>query len=1039
MKLYLIERPRTFIVTTATHALIIRHPSPSYKHYTLKGLVSGHGKSKDSNNKDNNVLVEFVRKEYLDLSSYRDITPKNNNKLLGLLGLLNVKGKIFIGFITRDELIASATINDKIYRITNTEFYCLNNDEYDYLLEKEFEKLSHQERERLRYPAASVQRLLSSGGFYYSKTFDMSSNIQERGGNSGSTTSNSTTTNSANTTSTANNYNHSNEAEFKLIADSDYFKRFMWNGFMSEQLIESRNRMSTSEQKIIDKSGLLVIVIRGYAKTVNTMIGNDEALLTLISKQSCAKEGPLFGDWGSDGNGFVSNYLESEIIIYTKKFCLSYVILRGNVPMYWELDNTFTSKNILAANGRHLTFPRSFEASQESFTRHIERLATQYGDIHILNALSDKSYKGVLNSAFEEQIKYYMKHKESEDSGFKLLYNLVAITASRVKKIGYSGQNPYDIVSLFSNSIVNFGALFFDNSSTSFIGKQLGVFRINSFDSLSKANFLSKVISQEVIQLAFRDIGVDLDRDIFIKHAKLWEENDICISKLTLNYVSTSDKLHKSNKTIKSALVKSNLTKKYFGGVVESKPNEIAMLKLLGRMQDQSPVTIFNPLHNYVNKELNKHAKEFTSKTDLTVFASTFNVNGSVYEGDITKWIYPPEGGSTGGGEYDLIFIGLQEIVELNAGQMVNTDFRNKTQWEKKILHELLKHDKYMVMWSGQLGGVALFFFVKESQVKYISNVECSFKKTGLGGVSANKGAIAVSFKFSDTAMCFVSSHFAAGLTNIEERHHNYKSLIKGIQFSKNRRIQNHDAIIWLGDFNYRIDLTNEQVKPLILQKMYGKIFEFDQLNQQMANGESFPFFSEQEINFPPTYKFDKGTKIYDTSEKQRIPAWTDRILFLSMQNLIQPLKYNSCQDLIFSDHRPVYGIFKITVKIINQTIKKNLSNEIYENYKDSTNGIYDILIKAYTDKDLNDENSGLPPPSSDKQKWWLEGGKPAKVSIPVLNNNDDDPTTSSSSCSGGGTNGNYLVMNPWRPINPFEKTNEPEFVSRKELEAIDK
>lgn len=57
--------------------------------------------------------------------------------------------------------------------------------------------------------------------------------------------------------------------------------------------------------------------------------------------------------------------------------------------------------------------------------------------------------------------------------------------------------------------------------------------------------------------------------------------------------------------------------------------------------------------------------------------------------------------------------------------------------------------------------------------------------KTGLGGVSANKGAIAVSFKFSDTAMCFVSSHFAAGLTNIEERHHNYKSLIKGIQFSK--------------------------------------------------------------------------------------------------------------------------------------------------------------------------------------------------------------------------------------------------------------
>ena len=188
----------------------------------------------------------------------------------------------------------------------------------------------------------------------------------------------------------------------------------------------------------------------------------------------------------------------------------------------------------------------------------------------------------------------------------------------------------------------------------------MGVFRINSFDSLNKANFLSKIISQEVIDLAFRDIGLELDRELYVKHAQLWEENDLWISKLTLNFASTSDKLHTSHNSIKSSFVKSHITKKYFGGVVESKPNEIAMLKLLGRLQDQSPVTMFNPIHNYVNKELNKRAKDFTSKLDLSVYASTFNVNGSVYEGDIDKWIYPEEN------DYDLIFIGLQEIVGNN-------------------------------------------------------------------------------------------------------------------------------------------------------------------------------------------------------------------------------------------------------------------------------------------------------------------------------------------------------------------------------------
>ena len=126
-----------------------------------------------------------------------------------------------------------------------------------------------------------------------------------------------------------------------------------------------------------------------------------------------------FRDWGSDGDGYVSNYLESEIIIYTEKFCLSYVIVRGNVPMYWELENNFSTKTILAANGKQIAFPRSFEASQEALVRHFDRLSSQYGDIHVLNALSDKSYKGVLNSAYEEQLKYFLQNRESTDIGYK--------------------------------------------------------------------------------------------------------------------------------------------------------------------------------------------------------------------------------------------------------------------------------------------------------------------------------------------------------------------------------------------------------------------------------------------------------------------------------------------------------------------------------------------------------------------------------------------------------------------------------------------
>ncbi len=56
-----------------------------------------------------------------------------------------------------------------------------------------------------------------------------------------------------------------------------------------------------------------------------------------------------------------------------------------------------------------------------------------------------------------------------------------------------------------------------------------------------------------------------------------------------------------------------------------------------------------------------------------------------------------------------------------------------------------------------------------------------------------------------------------------------------------------------------------------------------DQLLKHKQAGSIFRFLHEAPITFAPTYKFDKGDPdrlAYDSSEKQRVPAWTDRILF---------------------------------------------------------------------------------------------------------------------------------------------------------------
>ena len=52
-------------------------------------------------------------------------------------------------------------------------------------------------------------------------------------------------------------------------------------------------------------------------------------------------------------------------------------------------------------------------------------------------------------------------------------------------------------------------------------------------------------------------------------------------------------------------------------------------------------------------------------------------------------------------------------------------------------------------------------------------------------------------------------------------------------QFFQGRVLQSHDYVFWCGDFNYRIDLPNEEVKELIKNENWGALQAMDQLNIQ--------------------------------------------------------------------------------------------------------------------------------------------------------------------------------------------------------------
>lgn len=100
--------------------------------------------------------------------------------------------------------------------------------------------------------------------------------------------------------------------------------------------------------------------------------------------------------------------------------------------------------------------------------------------------------------------------------------------------------------------------------------------------------------------------------------------------------------------------------------------------------------------------------------------------------------------------------------------------------------------------------------------------------------------------------------------------------------------------VIWAADTNYRIDMENEQVRSLAANDNLQSLLQEDQVRRHhaaeldmtnelfsgqlihaMNTNAAFSSYKEEAITFSPTYRYDLHSNKYDTSEKQRIPAWT--------------------------------------------------------------------------------------------------------------------------------------------------------------------
>lgn len=71
-----------------------------------------------------------------------------------------------------------------------------------------------------------------------------------------------------------------------------------------------------------------------------------------------------------------------------------------------------------------------------------------------------------------------------------------------------------------------------------------------------------------------------------------------------------------------------------------------------------------------------------------------------------------------------------------------------------------------------------------------------------------------------------------------------------------------------MGDLNFRLveefDRTSAEIDRMIRKKDLKGLFQFDQLRYVMRRGEAFSELTEQDPDFPPTFKFIVDSSAYN-------------------------------------------------------------------------------------------------------------------------------------------------------------------------------
>uniref|UniRef100_A0A8C6P2B5 phosphoinositide 5-phosphatase n=1 Tax=Nothobranchius furzeri TaxID=105023 RepID=A0A8C6P2B5_NOTFU len=793
----------------------------------------------------------------------------------GILGVLrlNLGDSMLHSLVVVTGCSSVGKVQDsEVFRVTQTDFISLKNDPGD--------------EDRI----AEVRKVLNSGHFYFAwsasgVSMDLSLNARRR------------------------------------ILEDTTDNRFFWNQSLHLHL----------KHYGVNCDDWLLRLMCGGVEIRTIYAGHKQAKACIFSRLSSERAGTRFNVRGTNDDGQVANFVETEQVIFLDDKVSSFIQIRGSIPLFWEQPG-------IQVGSHRVKLSRGFEANAPAFERHFTALRRLYGKQVIINLLGSKEGENMLSKAFQSHLKASEHANEVKMVNFDYHQN---VKGGKTEKLS-------SVLKPQLGKFLEECGFFYYTGETGILRSQGGTLRTNCLDCLDRTNSVQAFFALEMLTRQLEQMGLTEKPQLVARFQEvfrtMWSMNGDSISKI---YAGTGALDGKAKLKDGARSVTRTIQNNFFD---TSKQEAIDILRLGSTLnsdladkarallttsslyvtepvlQSASPRVLLGMCQNY---------HKYTKPKQIRVCVGTWNVNGgkqfrsiAFRNQTLNDWLLdaPKKAGHPEfqgkGNPIDIFAIGFEEMVELNAGNIVSASTTNQKLWAAELQKNISRDHKYVLLASEQLVGVCLFVFIRPQH-----------------GRGRRRGHPFTQLPHGDDRQR-QTNHILSFMHNI-------------CPVPQGRLLYSHDYVFWCGDFNYRISLPNEEVKDLIKQQNWDALTAGDQLLEQKNTGMIFRGFIEGMLDFAPTYKYDLFSEDYDTSEKCRTPAWTDRILWKRRKKKTSSkisdifravictgedpdyswspgsLKYYGRAELKTSDHRPVVAVIDVDILEVDPEARHQVYKDV--------------------------------------------------------------------------------------------------------------